>query len=106
MITKINLEQAARAIAVCCAANIPVALWGPVGVGKSAVTKQVAEKSKLRLFDFRLSDKEPSDLGGIPYPVDGKLRYLVTDNLPLDSDEKAIVFLDEFDRCDVAVMNV
>lgn len=104
--TRITLEQAARAVVLCFTGNVPVALWGRVGIGKSSILQDVARDLGWRLYDFRLSDKEPSDLGGIPYPQDGRLRYLMNDNLPFDSDEKAVVLLDEFDRCDLAVQNV
>jgi hypothetical protein len=107
------------------AANIPVALWGKPGIGKSSLIKQILnelppitigkEKREWKLFDFRLSDKEPSDLGGIPFPIEGaRVKFLVIkpdeehpeNGLPFDSDVPAIVLLDEFDRADLSVQNV
>lgn len=106
-IHRLNLEQIARAVVLACGADIPVALWGPVGVGKSSVVQQIAKQLSFGLYDVRLSDKEPSDLGGIPYPnhEEGKVRYYVPGLLPFDTKEKAIVFFDEFDRADMAVQN-
>jgi hypothetical protein len=103
---KLNLEQVARAIALAFVANKPVALWGPVGIGKSSIIAQVRDGLGWKLYDVRLSDKEPSDLGGVPVPHDGALRYLMPDLLPFDTDEKAIVLFDEYDRSELAVQNV
>lgn len=106
----ITLEQAERATVTCFVAQVPVALWGPVGIGKSSVVRQIAERLDYKIYDYRLSDKEPSDLGGIPYPQDAEdghkvLTYLMPQTLPFDTDEKAIVFLDEFDRARLDVQN-
>src|SRR5260221_2894464 len=97
----ISLEQAERAIVTCFVADIPPAIWGSVGIGKSSVIKQIASKLGYRLIDFRLSDKEPSDLGGIPYPQDGKLVYLMQARIPFTKfigEEKIVFLMDEFDR--------
>lgn len=112
----VDLEQASRAILVAFQANVPVALWGPPGVGKSSVIAQVTkrlvhkdEENKkeipYKLYDVRLSDKEPSDLGGIPFPADGRVRFLMNDLLPWDTDEYSVVLFDEYDRADLSVQN-
>ena len=109
MITKINLEQAERAVTVALMANQPVALWGGVGIGKSSIVAQITAKLPgWKMYDVRLSDKLSSDFGA-PYPnmKTGKLDFLVTSLLPFDCDEKCIVFLDEYDRVqDVNVQNM
>lgn len=127
----LNVEQLKRAILVCLFADIPLAIWGGVGIGKSQAVAQVAKQLGWRLFDVRLSDKEPSDLGGIPYPVvtfwelgpdgkrtgksssvalerceiDGKVEYLVSGLLPFGADEMTILLFDEVDRTDIGVLN-
>lgn len=103
----INLEQAARAILVAFAANIPIALWGRCGEGKSSIFQQIARKLKVKLWDWRMSDKEPSDLG-CPYPnhETGKLSYYVPEGLPFDTNEKGILVLEEYDRADSSMQNV
>ena len=105
-VTKLNLEQIARAIVLCFTADLPVAVWGPVGLGKSSIFKQVSAGLKWKLYDVRLSDKEPSDLGGIPFPKGDKVSYLATDLLPFGTDERCVVLFDEFDRAGLAVQNV
>lgn len=117
----VNLEQASRATLIAFQANIPISWWGSPGVGKSSAIQQITDRLEddYEIFDLRLSDKEPSDVGGIPFPgeeeivdpVTGKksmrrvLEFLVTKLLPFDSHKKAIVLLDEFDRADISVQN-
>jgi hypothetical protein len=118
----LSIEQAIRGTKLAFAANVPIAWWGPPGIGKSSAVAQIAadmvdhtDGSQYELFDLRLSDKEPSDIGGIPFPIDDPnpdnkmkkvLEFLVTDLLPFNTKKKAIVLLDEFDRADLSVQNV
>lgn len=79
---------------------------GSVGCGKTtAVEEFVAALNdaglETRLYTNILSLIEASDLSGIPVPgEEGAVQYLRPPTLPLDTDETAVVFLDEFDRCD------
>ena len=50
----------------------PCFLWGPPGVGKSSVVRQVAESRELRVIDIRAPLLDPTDLRGIPAVVDGR----------------------------------
>lgn len=104
--TRLNLEQIARAMVLCFVANIPVAIWGESGGGKSSIARQVARRLMWGFYDVRLSDKEPSDFA-IPYPIGGKkLTYLMTDLLPWGGDEKCVICFDEYDRASMAVQNM
>lgn len=79
------------------AANVPVVLWGPPGVGKTARLGQLAKELGWPMETVILSIREPSDLGGLPVVrPDGVVleapawaRRLATTNGP------AILFLDE-----------
>jgi len=102
---KVTTSQAARAVVLSIKANIPVAVWSEPGAGKSSIMAQIAKKLGWRLWDVRLSDKEPSDFA-LPFPKDGRLTYLMSDLLPFDTDEPGILFLDEFDRASMAVQNM
>lgn len=42
-------------------------LWGPPGVGKSALMREVAEDQSLGMVDLRMSLLMPSDIRGIPH---------------------------------------
>ncbi|HPU36223.1 MAG: AAA family ATPase [Dethiobacteria bacterium] len=45
-----------------------VMLWGPPGVGKSSIVKQIAAENGWGFLDLRLLLLNPIDLRGIPYP--------------------------------------
>ena len=109
-----------QAISVCFtpSLNLVPVIWGPVGWTKSATIKSIADNLDLPLFDVRLSDKEPTDLGGIPYPTDKEINgevqkvlyYLANSLLPwadlYGDDYECILFFDEVDRTSVDVLNV
>ena len=44
----------------------PVFIWGPPGVGKSSLVRDIAKKQKMKLLDVRASLLDPTDLRGIP----------------------------------------
>jgi len=46
----------------------PLFVWGPPGIGKSQILKQIAEELGMNFVDIRLSQMDPTDLRGIPYP--------------------------------------
>lgn len=77
--------------------HTPVMLWGPPGVGKSDMVREVAENHQAPVIDIRLSQMEPSDLRGIPFRVDGNVEWAIPSILP-NSDRhgrEGILFLDE-----------
>lgn len=70
-----------------------VFIWGPPGVGKSRVCKQVSIEEKIDFVDLRLALMDPTDLRGIPVPEDGKAKWLPPSALPTEG--RGILFLDE-----------
>jgi hypothetical protein len=114
------LSTIKQAVSVCFtpSLNLVPVIWGPVGWTKSATIKSLADDLGLPLHDVRLSDKEPTDLGGIPFPVDKEingevqkvLSYLANSLLPwaelYGDDYECILFFDEVDRTSVDVLNV
>ena len=81
-------------------AKKPVLLWGPPGIGKTAIIKQVAGKMDAHLETVLASIREPSDFGGLPAIIDGNVHLMPpvwARNLRKASDEgkTAILFLDE-----------
>ncbi|HEY5719394.1 MAG TPA: MoxR family ATPase, partial [Gammaproteobacteria bacterium] len=77
--------------------HTPVMLWGPPGIGKSDLVREVAARHGVPVIDLRLSQLEPSDLRGIPFRVDGTVEWAVPALLP-DRERHGpagILFLDE-----------
>lgn len=80
-----------------------VALWGPMGIGKSTAVKAVAEKlseeigQRVTVTDIRLLNFSPVDLRGIPSADAGKefTVWLKPKIFDLPEKEVSILFLDE-----------
>jgi len=71
-------------------------LWGPPGVGKSDVVRQVAEGEKLDLIDIRAVLLDPVDLRGLPHINGGGYAHWCPPAfLPHDPKSQGILFLDE-----------
>ena len=75
----------------------PIFLWGPPGIGKSDIVKQVGDEFDRDVIDVRLSLWEPTDIKGIPYynSDQGTMTWAPPAELPTDPDSTAILFLDE-----------
>ncbi len=72
-------------------------LWGPRGVGKSSVVRQLAEHHRVPLVDLRLTTIEPVDIRGAIY-ADEQLEQTVwfpPEFLPRADQPEGILFLDE-----------
>ena len=44
----------------------PVFLWGPPGVGKSDITREIAKEQGIEVIDVRLGQMDAVDMRGIP----------------------------------------
>jgi len=77
--------------------NLPVFIWGPPGIGKSSVVKQIANDHELEFIDLRLSLLDPTDLKGIPFfdANNNEAVWASPNFLPKDKNSKGILFLDE-----------
>ncbi|RLW66466.1 MAG: ATPase [gamma proteobacterium symbiont of Stewartia floridana] len=77
--------------------HTPVMLWGPPGVGKSDMVREVAQKHQAPVIDIRLSQMEPSDLRGIPFRTNGSVEWAIPSLLPNQErhGSQGILFLDE-----------
>lgn len=77
--------------------HTPVMLWGPPGVGKSDMVREVAESHQAPVIDIRLSQMEPSDLRGIPFRSNDRVEWAIPSILPAETRHGAqgILFLDE-----------
>lgn len=75
----------------------PVFLWGPFGVGKSSIVRDVANAMGIGFIDARLSQLSSVDLRGLP-AVDGEFAtFKLPDWLPRTErdGERGVLFLDE-----------
>lgn len=75
----------------------PLMVWGPPGIGKSAVVKEYAASIEAKLFDVRLTLVDPVDLRGMPVPdiAQGICTWLRPEFLPTEQDGQSVLFLDE-----------
>lgn len=72
-------------------------LWGPPGIGKSAIIRQIADELELEFIDLRLSLLDPIDLRGLPLidQANNQAKWLPPDFLPSPTSKPGILFLDE-----------
>jgi len=78
--------------------SVPM-IWGPPGVGKSQVVKQVAKRlfPRSRFFDVRLLLLDAVDLRGVPHVDKERNRaiWAIPNFLPTEEDGDCVLFLDE-----------
>jgi midasin (ATPase involved in ribosome maturation) len=79
-----------------------IMLWGPPGVGKSDLIRQIAAEQGLEVLDLRLSQMDPPDLRGMPFPKDGATTFYPPAELPTAPGK--LIFLDEMNAAPRAVM--
>lgn len=102
-------KAAKKAIQKGFAKRRPLFLWGPPGIGKSDIVKQLGEDLGAHVIDVRLSLWEPTDIKGIPYfdSNNNKMVWAPPSELP-DAESAAqhkniILFLDEMNSAPPAV---
>jgi len=85
------------------AANVPVLLVGPPGVGKSALVEEVAARRKMPCHVLLGSTLDPTDVGGLPVVLNGKLNRIPLSAIRACAEEPGVLFLDELSACTPAV---
>jgi len=79
----------------------PIFMWGPPGIGKSDIIKQLGSELDAHVIDVRLSLWEPTDIKGIPYfdSNDNTMRWAPPSELPskefASKHKNIVLFLDE-----------
>ncbi|MEH3148470.1 MAG: MoxR family ATPase [Methylobacterium frigidaeris] len=76
---------------------LPVFIWGPPGIGKSALVRRFAENVGLPCVSLLGSQLAPEDIIGVPQIVDGRSRFCPP--AIIARDEPYCLFLDELNAC-------
>lgn len=102
---RINIRELEQVIGFAKRRKRSIMVFGGAGLGKSNKLQQIADVlcgfRKDNLVDVRLSDKEPSDVAGLPMPVQDPLTGKTTTVFatpsfwPTDPDWEGIILLDE-----------
>ena len=75
----------------------PVFIWGPPGIGKSALVERFADEVGLPCVSLLGSQLAPEDLIGVPQIVDGRSRFCPP--VAIARTEPYCLFLDELNAC-------
>ena len=104
-IRTVGPKKAKKAIQKAIQKRRPVFLWGPPGIGKSDIVKQIGDSTGREVIDIRLPLWEPTDIKGIPYynAEQGTMVWAPPAELPTDPESTAIIFLDELNSAPPAV---
>jgi hypothetical protein len=87
----------------------PIFIWGPPGIGKSDIIKQLGTELDAHVIDVRLSLWEPTDIKGIPYfdSNTSKMVWAPPSELPdeefASKHKNIVLFLDEMNSAAPAV---
>jgi hypothetical protein len=88
----------------------PIFLWGPPGIGKSDIVRQITnDLTNSHLIDVRLSLWDPTDIKGIPFfdSNSGTMQWAPPSELPskefAEEYDNIVLFLDEMNSAAPAV---
>jgi len=84
------------------ASGVPVLLWGPPGVGKTAHVYSLGRQHKMKVVGLVASLYEPADFAGYPVPAEDTMKFLPPSWVE-ELCEGGILFLDEINTAPPAV---
>ena len=82
----------------------PLMIWGPPGLGKTRITEQLAKAKGLEHKVFRICDKSPVEINGVPVPNQTTTHWLPPDGLPKAG--RGILLIDEIVRAPFAMQGI
>lgn len=97
-IRELTIDNANSILVNVLRTNVVPFLWGPPGVGKSSLIREICKQQEWKLIDLRLSLLNPVDLRGLPV-LDKKNKtaeWYAPSFLPAyDDPNPGLLFLDE-----------
>lgn len=90
-------SEVAQALTHATKQKRAVFLWGPPGIGKSQIIAQIAKNLGYNFVDIRLSQMDPTDLRGIPYPTKD-LEFAAAEKQLVDAILKTEAQLQQIER--------
>ncbi len=82
----------------------PLMIWGAPGLGKTRITEQVAKEMGLEHRVFRICDKSPVEINGVPVPKETTTQWLPPEGLPKEG--KGILLIDEIVRAPFTMQGI
>ena len=82
----------------------PIMIWGAPGLGKTRITEQLAKAREIQHRVFRICDKSPVEINGVPVPNQTTTHWLPPDGLPKTG--KGILLIDEIVRAPFTMQGI
>ena len=82
----------------------PIMIWGAPGLGKTRITEQIAKAQGLEHRVFRICDKSPVEINGVPVPNEKTTHWLPPEGLPKEG--KGILLIDEIVRAPFTMQGI
>ena len=104
-------KQAKKSLRKAFKSKRPLFIWGPPGIGKSDIIKQLGTELSAYVIDVRLSLWEPTDIKGIPYfdSTDSCMKWAPPSELPSKEfaakHKQIILFMDELNSAAPSVQS-
>ncbi len=96
-------SQVRKALHAAIRYNRAAFLWGAPGIGKSDLVRSIASDLGIALIDKRLSQSDPTELKGYPWPDSKKKIMTFFQDGSLPTEGRGILFLDELNNAPAAV---